>query len=92
MAHLRAFLATIALTLLACGIVLAQPASSQATAPAQVHSLKIIILSTMLADQGIGEWGFSALVEADGKKILYDTGARPNTVLENASLMCRTWF
>jgi 7,8-dihydropterin-6-yl-methyl-4-(beta-D-ribofuranosyl)aminobenzene 5'-phosphate synthase len=38
----------------------------------------------MLADDGIGEWGFSALVEADGKKILFDTGARPNTVLENA--------
>ena len=38
----------------------------------------------MLADDGIGEWGFAALVEADGHKILFDTGARPNTVLENA--------
>lgn len=38
----------------------------------------------MLADEGIGEWGFSALVEADGHRILLDTGARPNTVLENA--------
>jgi len=38
----------------------------------------------MLADDGIGEWGFAALVEADGRKILFDTGARPNTVLENA--------
>ncbi len=38
----------------------------------------------MLADDGIGEWGFSALVESDGHKILFDTGARPNTVLENA--------
>jgi 7,8-dihydropterin-6-yl-methyl-4-(beta-D-ribofuranosyl)aminobenzene 5'-phosphate synthase len=38
----------------------------------------------MLADEGIGEWGFAALVEVDGKKILFDTGARPNTVLENA--------
>lgn len=50
----------------------------------QVHGLKITILSTMLADDGIGEWGFAALVEADGHKILFDTGARPNTVLENA--------
>jgi len=33
---------------------------------------------------GIGEWGFAALVEADGHKILFDTGARPRTVLENA--------
>lgn len=50
----------------------------------EVHSLKITILSTMLADDGIGEWGFAALVEADGHKILFDTGARPATVLENA--------
>jgi len=53
-------------------------------APAELQNLKITILSTMLADEGIGEWGFAALVEADGHKILYDTGARPNTVLENA--------
>jgi 7,8-dihydropterin-6-yl-methyl-4-(beta-D-ribofuranosyl)aminobenzene 5'-phosphate synthase len=50
----------------------------------EVRSLKITILSTMLADDGIGEWGFAALVEADGHKVLFDTGARPNTVLENA--------
>jgi len=42
------------------------------------------VLSTMLADQGIGEWGFAAVVEADGHRILLDTGARPNTVLTNA--------
>jgi 7,8-dihydropterin-6-yl-methyl-4-(beta-D-ribofuranosyl)aminobenzene 5'-phosphate synthase len=50
----------------------------------QVKHLKVTILSTMLADEGIGEWGFAALVEADGQKILVDTGARPQTVLENA--------
>jgi 7,8-dihydropterin-6-yl-methyl-4-(beta-D-ribofuranosyl)aminobenzene 5'-phosphate synthase len=33
---------------------------------------------------GIGEWGFSALVEADGHRILVDTGAHPETVLQNA--------
>jgi len=55
-----------------------------ATGAPPVHTLKITILSTMLADEGIGEWGFAALVEADGKRILYDTGARPTTVLENA--------
>jgi 7,8-dihydropterin-6-yl-methyl-4-(beta-D-ribofuranosyl)aminobenzene 5'-phosphate synthase len=60
------------------------PVPASARAPAELHSLKITILSTMLADQGIGEWGFAALVEADGKRILFDTGARPNTVLENA--------
>ena len=49
-----------------------------------MRALKIQILSTMLADDGIGEWGFAALVEADGQRILFDTGAPPNTVLENA--------
>ena len=59
-------------------------AQSASATPPELHTLKITILSTMLADDGIGEWGFAALVEADGHKILFDTGARPNTVLENA--------
>jgi len=50
----------------------------------RVHTLRIQLLSTMLADTGIGEWGFSALVTVDGHKILFDTGARPDTVLINA--------
>lgn len=50
----------------------------------QVKTLKVTILSTMLADKGIGEWGFAALVESDGHRILVDTGARPETVLSNA--------
>jgi 7,8-dihydropterin-6-yl-methyl-4-(beta-D-ribofuranosyl)aminobenzene 5'-phosphate synthase len=49
----------------------------------QVKQLKVTILSTMLADEGIGEWGFAALVEADGRQLLVDTGARPETVLSN---------
>jgi 7,8-dihydropterin-6-yl-methyl-4-(beta-D-ribofuranosyl)aminobenzene 5'-phosphate synthase len=63
-----------------CVTAQSAPADSHPT----VHALKITILSTMLANDGIGEWGFAALVEADGRKILFDTGARPNTVLENA--------
>ncbi len=61
------------------GSLLAQ----RAAVPAQVQKLKVTILSTMLADQGIGEWGFAALVEADGHRLLVDTGARPDTVLTN---------
>jgi len=38
----------------------------------------------MLADEGVGEWGFAALIEADGQQLLIDTGARPDTVLQNA--------
>lgn len=50
-----------------------------------VDTYKITVLSTMLADKGIGEWGYAALVEADGRRILFDTGARPETVLRNAA-------
>ena len=50
----------------------------------RVSSLEIKVLSTMLADiQGFGEWGFAALVEADGRRILFDTGANDDTVLRN---------
>ena len=52
-----------------------------------VRTAKIILLSTMLADSGIGEWGFSALVEVDGKRLLFDTGAQPDTVLRNAQVL-----
>jgi len=52
-----------------------------------VKNLKITILSTMLAQQGIGEWGFSALVEADSIKILFDAGSHERTVLDNCKEM-----
>ncbi len=57
-------------------------------AAAPVKSLEVRILSTMLTDgAGIGEWGFAALVTVDGRTILFDTGARPETVLANAREM-----
>jgi 7,8-dihydropterin-6-yl-methyl-4-(beta-D-ribofuranosyl)aminobenzene 5'-phosphate synthase len=62
---------------------LASTAAAESARP-RVKSLRILVLSTMLADQGLGEWGFAALVEVDGERILFDTGARPRTVLENA--------
>lgn len=55
--------------------------------PARVRAAKVTVLSTMLADRGIGEWGFAALVEADGRRILFDTGARADTVLKNAETL-----
>src|SRR5262245_1927625 len=66
--------------LLAAVLLAAAPA-----ARGPVRSLRITTLSTMLADDGIGEWGYAALVEVDGRRILFDTGARPRTVLENAA-------
>lgn len=52
-----------------------------------VTKLKVTVLSTMLAGglAGVGEWGFAALVEADGRRLLVDTGARPETVLKNSA-------
>lgn len=53
-----------------------------------VKSLRITVLSTMLAGDyrrgDVGEWGFAALVEVDGRRLLLDTGAKPETILENA--------
>ena len=73
------------LFLVACALTCLQfPVDAAQTPRKSVHTLKITVLSTMLADPGIGEWGFAALVEADGHKILFDTGARPRTVLDNA--------
>lgn len=63
--------------------VAAQP-SPAAPAPA----LKVTVLSTMLAgdvDRGVGEWGFAALLDVDGQRLLIDTGQRPETVLRNAT-------
>jgi 7,8-dihydropterin-6-yl-methyl-4-(beta-D-ribofuranosyl)aminobenzene 5'-phosphate synthase len=54
----------------------------------QVRSLKVTILSTLLAEgDELGEWGFAALVEADGRRILFDTGAKADVVLKNTQTM-----
>ena len=52
---------------------------------AETGNIRITVLSTMVADYDyLGEWGFSALIESGGEKLLFDTGFRENTVLENA--------
>ncbi len=54
----------------------------------QAQAVKVTILSTMLTDYGtLGEWGFAALVEVDGRRLLFDTGANPDTVLKNAEVL-----
>jgi 7,8-dihydropterin-6-yl-methyl-4-(beta-D-ribofuranosyl)aminobenzene 5'-phosphate synthase len=64
---------------------LAAPTWAPAGETGVVKGLKITTLSTMLTEfRGVGEWGYAALVEADGYAILFDTGARPDTVLKNA--------
>ena len=59
------------------------------TSPA-ARPLKITVLVTNVAGDphlGDGEWGYSALVEVDGHKILYDTGASSDMVLKNAKAL-----
>lgn len=68
------------------GLLALSATSVRAAEPARV--VKVTVLSTMLAGdrgRGIGEWGFTALLEVDGQRILVDTGERPETVLRNAS-------
>jgi 7,8-dihydropterin-6-yl-methyl-4-(beta-D-ribofuranosyl)aminobenzene 5'-phosphate synthase len=55
---------------------------------AAADRVKVIVLSSMLADiPGRGEWGYAALVEVDGRRILFDTGAEADTVLKNAQAL-----
>jgi hypothetical protein len=52
--------------------------ASAHTTQHQIQRLKITILSTMLVGDttGIGEWGFAALVDVDGHRMLVDTLTR----------------
>src|SRR6202790_5225310 len=74
---------SITLVFLACGLL--DRATAQTTQH-QIQRVKITILSTMLVGDttGIGEWGFAALVDVDGHRMLVDTGAHSDTVIRNA--------
>lgn len=81
----------IILTAIALALLVWPPSFSTVRAQKQktVQSLRVKVLSTMLTGGtvGIGEWGFAALIEVDGQQILFDTGARPETVLQNVREM-----
>jgi 7,8-dihydropterin-6-yl-methyl-4-(beta-D-ribofuranosyl)aminobenzene 5'-phosphate synthase len=74
------------LTIFLAGTAVAEEADATAGKTPLIGALKVTLLSTMLVGDptGLGEWGFSALVEADGHRVLVDTGAHPDTVLQNA--------
>lgn len=62
--------------------------AAMARPAAAAERVKVTVLSTMLADlPGRGEWGYAALVEVDGRRILFDTGADTDTVLKNAAAL-----
>ena len=83
----RQLIGGLALALAAPAQGLAADIRAPALAPtmAKVGRLRITVLDTMVAgSSGLdGEWGFAALMEADGRRILYDTGASPDMVLHN---------
>lgn len=57
-------------------------------AAADSRAPEITILSTMVANySGVGEWGFSALIETGDEKILFDTGFKQGTVITNAEAL-----
>jgi 7,8-dihydropterin-6-yl-methyl-4-(beta-D-ribofuranosyl)aminobenzene 5'-phosphate synthase len=81
---------------------LADPGAGKADAPSEseqskkknatVDDFKITILSDMVTSRkSHAEWGFSALVEVQiggtWKRLLFDTGGNPDTVLFNAAQM-----
>lgn len=62
-------------------------ASPSAAIAQQAKAVKVTVLSTMLVGSpasGVGEWGFAAVLEVDGRRLLIDTGARAETVFRNA--------
>ena len=66
----------------------AETGPPQTTAAPPAKDAKVTLLSTMLVgapSAGLGEWGFAALVEVDGRRLLVDTGARADVVLRNAA-------
>lgn len=72
--------------------LIAAPAAEAAT-PASANEniateVQVTVLSSNLANGAtVGEWGLSALVEADGNCILFDAGRFPDTVIKNAEAL-----
>lgn len=83
-------LCILAITLILTGCGKSSAPSVEGTPPASAvvsGPVKVTTLSTMLATRGIGEWGYAALIEVGDRRILFDTGNRPETVLQNAREM-----
>ncbi len=79
-----------ALFTLTAGCFTPAAVAEDSTTAHHVHALKITVLVTNVGGDphaGDGEWGYSALVEVDGHKILYDTGSSADLVLRNASAL-----
>lgn len=69
-------------------VVTPRIAWTQTATGVPVKAMKFTVLSTALVGTnpsgGLGEWGFSGLLEVDGRRWLIDTSLRSDTVLRNA--------
>ena len=67
-------------------LLISVPVLARAQSGHRIQRLRIQVLSTMLVSDlnTTGEWGFAAIIDADGHRILFDTGGHPDTVLHNA--------
>ena len=80
---------SLGLALLVCPQALWASLDRPALSDAKVaEAVSVTILSSNLANGAtVGEWGLSALVEVDGRCVLFDTGRYPDTVLRNARVL-----
>lgn len=64
-------------------------ASAALCGAADVPEVKVTVLydNTAAMPGPSPSWGFAALVEADGRRILFDTGGNPDTFRENAAAL-----
>ena len=68
--------------------VCAADVSAKSSKKNPTQEVQVTILSSNLANGAtVGEWGLSALVEADGKCVLFDAGRHPDTVIRNAKVL-----
>lgn len=70
-------------------VVPAAPAQSRLAFSRTFDNLQIRFLSTQLTTSTAtrAEWGFSAMIEADDARLLFDTGNLPDTVTSNAQVL-----
>ena len=77
-----------ALAVLSIMPTVAQAGPRDTVAVDEATDVTVTILSSNLANGAtVGEWGLSALIEADGRCVLFDAGRHPDTVIRNAAAL-----
>ena len=82
----KIFIILISLILFFSGKIMAQ-AVKLADEPVNMTDITIIYDNYKFTDGTEPDWGFSCLVEVDGKNILFDTGTKPQILTKNAGII-----